>query len=328
MSSLVPLGSEAAWKRALYAKNALLWAFRSKMSQIAGMQWLQDALTESSERFGLSCTSDRVAFDQAKNFVVGVIDNRIDTYGGDRLTLRLRELALSGSACSALEDLFDLLADKATEVYRGLSTATAALRPEWLTSHPRARPGESPPDLYSIDACTTLVKGKPQVELQIFLTAYDACCMMAVPRLLSHELICHVHAHDDRIDNRSAWAEGMMDWTATKLWEKWRMSLELPASHVLLHGRTLSSKRYPEFRATGHYAADNLCQWLTESGTPVEVAEYKVVRLTLELNVASKPLEAKDELVSRLSVLTDDSALQRDLATWASHGGPSDALLT
>ena len=107
------------------------------------------------------------------------------------------------------------------------------MTPTWLLAHPRARPGENAPDIYSIDACTTLVNGEPQVELQIFLSEFDASWLMAVPRLLVHELICHVHAHDDAIDNRSVWAEGVMDWTATKLWEEWCTNLALSAGPSL-----------------------------------------------------------------------------------------------
>ncbi|MFZ0168070.1 MAG: hypothetical protein WAL64_01455 [Candidatus Dormiibacterota bacterium] len=328
MTSLVPLGTEAAWERALYVKTALLWAFRSRIAEIAGMQWLQEALTQSSERYAVECSTHNKALAQAKAFVVNEVNHQIATYGGGQRMRRLLQLASACAPCSVLDDLFELLAGKTSDLYGNLSSATCAMTPTWLLAHPRARPGENAPDIYSIDACTTLVNGEPQVELQIFLTEFDASCLMAVPRLLVHELICHVHAHDDAIDNRSVWAEGVMDWTAAKLWEEWCMALGLPAGPVLGHGGAISAQRHPEFRITGHYAADNLCQWLTGVGLPYTVAKNKVVRLTLEINVADQPLDAKGELVSRLSMLADDTALQQALGAWVQKGAPAASLLT
>ena len=292
------------------------------------MQWLQVALTEGSERCAGACSTDRTALVQAKKFVLEEVDHQIATYGGGQLMETVRKLARTCAPCSALEDVFDLLAGKTSDAYRGLSSATSTMAPTWLFAHPRARSGETAPDIYSIDACTTLVNGQPQVELQIFLSEYDASCLMAVPRLLAHELICHVHANDDAIDNRSVWAEGVMDWTATRLWEQWCMALALPAGPVLHHGRAISAKRHPAFRAIGHDAAYNLCQWLTRRGLPVALAEQKVVRLTLELNVADRPLDAKGELVSRLSLLEEDQALQQTLWAWVESRAPAVELLT
>lgn len=328
MTLLVPLGSDAAWHRGLYVKTALLWAFRSRIAEVAGMQWLQEAMTQSSERYAVECSTHKNALAQAKAFVINEVNHQIATYGGGQRMRRLLQLASACAPCSVLDDLFELLAGKTSDVYGDLSSASCAMTPTWLLAHPRARPGENAPDIYSIDACTTLVNGEPQVELQIFLSEFDASCLMAVPRLLVHELICHVHAHDDAIDNRSVWAEGVMDWTATKLWEEWCTNLALSAGPVLDHGRAISSQRHPEFRTTGHNAADNLCQWLTRGGLPYAVAKDKVVRLTLELNVAARPLDTKGELVSRLTLLEDDPALQQALGAWVQKRAPAASLLT
>ena len=70
------------------------------------MQWLQEAMTQSSERYAVECSTHKNALAQAKAFVINEVNHQIATYGGGQRMRRLLQLASACAPCSVLDDLF------------------------------------------------------------------------------------------------------------------------------------------------------------------------------------------------------------------------------
>jgi hypothetical protein len=173
------------------------------------------------------------------------------------------------------------------------------------------------------------------VELQVHLDGFQAPSLLAIPALLTHELVCHAYATEDRNRLTSTWAEGVMDWAAAVFFEVWSPELSLPYAAVKWHGGGLWNQRMFPTRGTGREAAERLVEWwITEDSLRrlgiaqrVRVAKQVVSKLAIEVNVTPAPLYNKDNLTSRMLLVHTDSRLQEALRAWHAGTGSVDALL-
>jgi hypothetical protein len=123
-----------------------------------------------------------------------------------------------------IQEIFDKLVGNTRNIYRAGPRRKVRLLREWLNTHPvgSARPGDFR-DPYHVDACTDVQQQLllSTVQLRIHLDEFDARSLLAIPALLTHELVCHAYANDGQNNQHSIWAEGVMDWTAAFFFEKW-----------------------------------------------------------------------------------------------------------
>ena len=269
-------------------------------------------------------------FARSLELIKNNIEQRILTVGDDAELERLKKLIDSASTCDPLRQIFDRLAKETRAIYRFASPRRATLESEWLIDHPlgSGRPGEYP-DPYHVNAQTRIHGDKAAVELQIHLDGFDAVSLLAIPALLTHELVCHAHAKEDRYDSRSIWAEGVMDWTSLFFFEQWSWRLGLPYGVTDERGKDLWGRRMSSSRLTGRMAAATLTEWLARerSVRGIAVASRVTARFALEVNATDAPLRAKDILASRLAKIVQDKELQEGIRAWRNTGAPVTDLL-
>ena len=143
--------------------------------------------------------------------------------------------------------------------------------------------------------------------------------------------MCHAYASDDRNNQRSIWAEGVMDWAAVFFFEKWSRRLKLPGAIVKSRGDDLWVRRMAPTRYTGRVIADTLVDWLTEEPSiqRVDVARVVAANFALEVNGTVAPLWAKDALASRIATIWSDKPLQEAFRAWRAIGAaPAAAMLS
>lgn len=253
--------------------------------------------------------------------------------------LRLLE-DLRGKVGSATgDDPFDLL-------FHGIQAQAEALygtywRPSRLSiahsrSHPRG--ADLAQDPYPITAVTAWPPQphEAKVELQICCEKFGPAAFAALPILLTHEFVCHVPARQKEAKNDSEFAEGLLDWAAYYFLHRWAGKIDpelAPAArtHADRLKHVLASRAAsPTVRARrmGHDAAENLVGWLEqECRLPIDECETRVALLAVQLNQVERPLDIKDQFVSRLSWPPIPPPLDERLRAWVAGGTRAEQLL-
>lgn len=329
-------GNKEIWLRTLYVRCALIWVFRDEfidlnlgtLRSLASI--LADAYLISVSEASRPCDNG-TAFDGAIGLIRQQIDNRVAMMGLDAELERLKKLVDEARACDPLQQIFRRLAKNTKDVYGDVPFRKVILDREWLRDHPTGAPGRDGRygDAYHVNAQTTIRGSVAHVELQVHLDDFDWFSLLAVPALLTHELVCHAHAREDRNNERSLWAEGVMDWVASYFFDGWAGQLGLPSSITKLHGRHLWEDRMSPWRQTGRFAADAVVDWLMKDRTIREasVAQPLTSKLAMQINVVDAPLPSKDVLASRLLNIRHDRALQRAIRAWHHDSQPVATLL-
>jgi hypothetical protein len=335
-------GSKEIWLRILFVRTGLMWLFRSEFEELelGNMEWLSSVLTEAyriAKAEAKRCDSAEAAFRSSLELVKNEINYRIATTEDNAELLTLLDLIDNDHFSDPLQQMFDRLAKETKRVYdlNSCSCRATTLACEWLTNHPY---GESAigyyPDPYHVDAKTFVGVDTACVELQVHLDNFDVVSLLAVPALLTHELVCHAHAKEDRDKKTSTWAEGVMDWVAMFFFRRWVLPFELRFNLPAVtenHGEQLWDGRRTRPRDTGRLAAKDLVQWLARDPWVKgarEVAELHTARFALQVNGVDAPLLAKDRLASRLLNVRRDLPLQKAVRAWLHDGQPLDGLLT
>jgi hypothetical protein len=209
-------------------------------------------------------------------------------------------------------DLYDRLVDLASDAYA--ESLSEALNP---TLHRTVLGTE--PHLREVPVRGGVRKYANEVELLIHLPRFDLAGLTLVPRILAHELICHIAARhtgnwvDTPVpDVRTFFSEGFMDRAAWRLFMTWLDAGELPTTLPLeqLSGTELedSADRPMVFRA-GRRAFDNCLAKTTEhmrrhlAGGPTMAAQLRAVsedasiRAALRMNTCPSHIMNKDWFV-------------------------------
>lgn len=188
-------------------------------------------------------------------------------------------------------------------------SASAYTKPHWRrptltlakdSDHPRAHHFQRDP--YAVSA-TTSPDGV--VQLVLWPAGFSPATYAVLSSILVHECICHVPARQDRVDNDSIFAEGLMDWAAAFFHNRWLTSLDHRlAPMARLHAKTLREVFSPPARRTAELRAEELIGWFTQPSVgrpiPALAAPFKVANLALSLNTTPGCLDCKDRFVSRL----------------------------
>jgi hypothetical protein len=174
-----------------------------------------------------------------------------------------------------------------------------------------------------------------KIILRICPATFGPAAYAAIHMVLTHECVCHVPARQAEAKADSAFAEGLLDWVAYHFLDAWALKLDRDCGPTLRkHADELRtvlmrdrSTRAGIARHVGHDAASNLQAWFEHrlALAPAD-ARVWVAQLAVELNLVDRPLEIKDNLVSRLSwPLPPD--LDAALRSWADHDMPTEKLL-
>lgn len=338
MSGLISKwGSKQLWLRSLWLRANLIWVFREELLRLElnELRWLggilKDAYLTAHVQVGRFPTNKQ-AFDQSVEIVRNNIEQRIEASGADPELGRLLELVREATQCDAIQEIFNKLASETRSIYRMAPRRSVRLQREWLADHPlgASRPGNFR-DPYHINARTTVQNQLSLIELQIHLDGFDVASLLALPALLTHELVCHAYANEDRSDQRSIWAEGVMDWAALFFFEKWGLRLGLPYAPIKTHGETFWEQRMTPTRYVGRATAETLVQWLANDALVqvrgLTMARQVAARFALEVNVSAAPLLAKDSLASRIANIGADALLQQAFRDWRAGSSSAAAML-
>ena len=315
----------------------IIWLFRKELVKLElhELRWLdailQDAylaITGQVRRF----VTNEEAFDYSVALVRNNIEQRIALMGADAELGRLLQLADQARPCDAIQEIFSQLARNTRNIYRTAPRRTVRLQRLGLSGHPlgSTRPGDFA-DPYHVDAQTKVDAKKSSIELQIYLDEFGVPSLLAIPALLTHELVCHAYANDGKSDKQSIWAEGVMDWTALFFFEQWTVRLGLPYAAVRSHGEALWDRRMTPTRYTGRAIADTLVEWLANYASSVRgptMARRVTARFALEINVAAASLLQKDALASRIANIETDVPLQEAFDAWRTGVSKAEAMLT
>jgi hypothetical protein len=329
-------GSKDIWLRALFVKSNLIWLFRDEFPKLllGELRWLDAILSDAYLVAGVQAArfdTDEQAFATSIELVKNNIEQRIATFGSDAELQRLKTLVDNADTCNPFQEIFKKLDKKTKRVYGPKYCRMVSLESEWLIDHPLRsfRPREYP-DPYHVTAQTRVDEDEARatIKLKIHLDEFEVLSLLAVPALLTHELICHAHAREEGYDSRSIWAEGVMDWTALFFFEKWSWCLGLPYGNTDEHGKILWGRRINPSRVTGRSAAADLTQWLAteESVRTITVARGVTARLAVDVNVFQAPLLKKDLLATRFANVRQDKTLQEGIRAWRNNGGGTAAV--
>lgn len=335
MQSLVDKwGSRDKWLRLVYLRVNILWMFRSELLELDGLRWLNGIIRHVFDTIELHADrydTDEEAFNYCLTVIRESIEERIEAKGLSNELERLRSLASKAQPCDPVQVIFNILVKDVRGIYPKSSRRQVRLDMEWTNNHPLLSSAGEFADPYHINALTQVHPKHSVVELQVHLDGFEAPSLLAIPALLTHELVCHAYASEDRNRLTSTWAEGVMDWVAAFFFfEIWSLSLSLPYAAVRRHGSRLWELRMFPTRGTGRAAADTLVEWLiTEPWVrSVGVARRVVAKLAVEVNATPAPLYKKDRLTSRMLLIHTDSGLQEALRAWHARTGTVDALLS
>lgn len=296
------------------------------------VKWLPDILHQASyairQQCGGSNSRDALFRDVLKQ-VRADIQYRLARQAQDAELARLLQIANSGQIFDPIQRIFDILADQAADVYRS-SRRQAVLTPDWLNEHPGgARKNGSYADPYHFTALTKVQGQVARVELRIHLDRFDERSFFAMPAVLTHELVGHAYAQEDRNAEESIWAEGLMDWAAAQFFRRWAPKIGLPLALTTRHGEEIGSARRSAARMSGWSVATDLFQWfmLDQPKLDDRYAENLTLRFALEHNVTAASLPAKDALAARLMNIRSNYDLQRQLRRWRDGELPPGGLL-
>jgi hypothetical protein len=334
MRSLVDKwGSRDEWLRVVYLRANILWIFRDELLRIDSLRWLKGILNDAYVAAELRASrydTNEEAFSYCLAVIREKIEERIGARGLDDELERLQKLASDAQPCEPIQVIFNILAKDVRSLYAKSSRRRVSLHTDWINNHPLLTSAGGFADPYHINARTRVRPDRSVVELQIHLDEFEAPSLLAIPALLTHELVCHAYASEDRNRVTSTWAEGVMDWVAAFFFEIWSPKLGLPYAAVKHHGGRLWDRRMFPTRYTGRAAADTLAGWLM--GEPwvrgLGVAQRLVAKFAVEVNVTPAPLYKKDRLASRMLLIRTDSQLQEALRAWHAGSGISDGILS
>jgi hypothetical protein len=328
-------GSKEIWLRALFVRASLIWVFREELTELdlGTLEWLTPVLGDAyrvADNEAARLHTNEEAFLAAIEVVKHQIGQRIAYLGSNAELERLKKLAEEADLYDPLQSFFEILSRNTRSVYRAEQCRVMTLDREWLIDYPGGSMSAVRHDPYSVNADTRIKANTANVELQVYLDRFDAPSLLAVPALLTHELVCHAHAREDRNNDRSIWAEGVMDWTALFFFEVWVARIGLPYGLTKVHGRRLWDNRMTSFRYTGRLAADTLVEWLVrdQSVKLTSVAQALTAKLALQVNVVDAPLPVKDALASRMANIRRDTALQEGVRAWRHDSASVEALLS
>lgn len=163
-------------------------------------------------------------------------------------------------------------------------------------------------DRYPIQAETVPASGRSPIAVVLKLDPVELIpdAFAAIPGLLIHECVCHVASRTaGDVDNRSAFAEGVMDYAARyfrALWLRDFGPLRRPAEEHAQGVFDAIAQRDPtadRARRFGERVADKLAKRLELRMSPGEAAAATAI-LAVRLNVADAPLVHKDVWVALL----------------------------
>jgi hypothetical protein len=328
-------GSKETWLRALAVRSRFLWLLRREFVhlELADKATLTAALSDLfllANDAAAAHPTDELAFAETRAKLTTYLDNRLLVFAESDILRRLRDLVSSFDGPDPIEDLFAELRERTEAIYGG-RTREARLSRQWLSEHPKGPPSPSDyPDPYHIDAVTSPGVREALVELQVHLDGFDALSFLALPALLTHELVCHAHAREEGNNQQSFWADGVMEWVASFFWKRWLFDLGLPTGIATRQGEHLGAARMTPWRQGGITAAEVTRDWLAEdpSVRSPGVAEPLMAKLALEVNLLEAPLLDKDTLASRMANIRGDLGLQRALTNWRSGALRIEALLS
>lgn len=312
--------------RALLARACCLWAARARLAQLDSLSHLTEiksALIElnlkakEAARAGDDpTTAVRQTADRWRDHLMTLIDGLSGDLPASTEAARAKavlnkvyELCAAAADEDPIRNLFDVLESGARATYEAVYTGAwrnATLSLSALMALPYAEGGEHP---YGIAASCDVAKA--MVELHIFPDGLGPAAFAALPRLLSHECVCHVAARQtDNISiSTSVFAEGFMDWTAKTLFEDvWIDALDCDfAPAAKQHARQIEEYLAPRLtrggatRRAGWRAADTAVAWYANAAPkPSSAARIAVAILAINLNTVEAPLRKKNALVERL----------------------------
>jgi hypothetical protein len=337
MSSLIDKwGSKESWLQALYLRANVMWLFREELIglELHESQWLQPILEDAyltTTYQARRLESDEDALQGSVELIKNNIEHKISRFGEEPELKRLLQIVNDAQPYDVIDAIFVDLAERARAVYRKAPRRVVRLSREWLNSHPRVspRPGEFA-DPYHINAYTRVQAALSVIELQVYLDEFDLSSLYAIPALLTHELVCHAYADEDRNSSQSIWAEGVMDWVAVYFFELWSVRLQLPYTRVKNRGEDLWGQRMTGPRYAGREIADILVHWLVNEGPAngLVMARQITTKFALEINATSATLLEKDALASRISVIEADLELQDAFRAWRDGSRPVAGMLS
>lgn len=329
-------GSKETWLRILYLRANVMWIFRQELVglELDELRWLDAILDDAYLAISMQAsrfTSNEEAFRSCLELIRNYIEQRIEMAPADAELQRLLQLAGEAHPSDVIQEVYEKLAGEARSIYRIAPRRKVRLLREWLNTHPMGstRPGDYR-DPYHVNAITKVQQQLSVIELRVHLDEFDVWSLFAIPALLTHELVCHAHANDDRNNQVSIWAEGIMDWTAVFFFERWIRRLKLPYAVVKSRGEDLWERRMTPTRYSGRVIADTLVGWLASEASVrrLDVARPVAARFALEVNTAAAPLWRKDALASRIANIETNKPLQEAFRDWRAGAIPAAAMLS
>ena len=331
-------GSKENWLRCLYVEANIICLFQQELVrlELGQLRWLDAVLKDALLAISVhapQATTTSEAFEQAIELVRINIEQRIATVGADAELTRLLAATSDAHECDIIHEIFKDLSGKARSVYRKAPRRKMELRREWLNSHPI---GSISPtkfhDPYHVSAVTEVQPdlNRSNVELRVHLDEFGVKSLLAIPAMLTHELVCHAYANETGTsDLKSIWAEGVMDWAAYFFSKRWSLRLKLPYPVTKRAGDDLWHHRMTAERYTGRAIADTLLEWFAadDAVRGATMAEQVTARYALEINIVEAPLCDKDKLASRIANISTDPALQGSLRAWLRGKLPASAML-
>jgi hypothetical protein len=312
--------------RGLLARACCLWAARARLEQLNSLSHVtevQSALSglnlkakEAARARDDNGTAVRQTADRWRDQLMTLINGLpgdlpagADAARAKAVLDKVYELCATAADEDPIRNLFDVLECGARKTYEAVYTGAwrqATLSLSALPALPYAEGGQHP---YGIAASCDVAEA--MVELHIFPDGLGPAAFAALPRLISHECVCHVAARQtDNISiSTSVFAEGFMDWTAKTLFEDvWIDALDCDfAPAAKQHARQIEEFLAPRLtrggatRRAGWRAADTAVAWYANAApTPSSAARIAVAILAVHLNTVEAPLRKKNDLVERL----------------------------
>jgi hypothetical protein len=324
-------GSKENWIRCLHVQANMMWLFRQEIGRLGlnELRWLDGILRDTLLAIGVHApraSTTKEAFDQALELLRANIENRIAQVGSDDELETLLQRVRDAQPNDVVDNCFKYLAKSANIAY-GKPTRKVELFRQWYNDHPVS---SAQPDIYHVTAHTARSANESTVDLCVHLDSFDPPSLLAIPTLFTHELVCHVYANEVGVDAKSIWAEGVMDWAAWFLFQRWAPQLTLlPYAAVRRVGDDLRRRRMTTEREAGLAIGDTLYEWFCNDGsrTGPTMAALVTVRYVLEINTTGALLRDKDLLASRIANIGREDRLQADLRDWLAGQLPAAGML-
>lgn len=298
--------------RSLLARGAILHASATQLCQFAELlEAGRDSADALRIEMGRACAlarcshSDVAAVEEAaaswrerleQTRQAGILDDEGDLFDG------LLESAARLSAKNPFRILFDTLSAQAAAAYDDAWPSDVVLILDWCREPPRM-----PVDRYPVTAFTDI--GSRGVTVQVWPDGLGPHVWSVLPRLMCHELICHVGAaRATRVDPRSIFAEGFMDWVSRYFLHVWSAPLlaELGVA-ARVHARrsfdVFAPPGTPEGRTRrlGEVWAEQLVDKARAGGGLDDAAaRTRIARLGVAMNRLDRSVAEKDRYLRHL----------------------------